>query len=88
MLLIDDIGAENSTPWARDEILGPILQYRMEQNLTTFFTSNLSLKDLEIHLSITSSGVDKVKSRRIIERIKYLSNEKKLVSENKRIIES
>lgn len=30
LLLIDDIGAENNTPWARDEVLGSILQSRMD----------------------------------------------------------
>ena len=84
LLLIDDIGAENTTPWGRDEILGPILQYRMLEHLPTFFTSNLSLKDLEAHFSITSNSVDIVKSRRIMERIKELTNELKMVSENKR----
>ena len=39
VLLIDDIGAETVTNWSRDEILGTLLQYRMEHNLSTFFTS-------------------------------------------------
>lgn len=84
LLLIDDIGAENSTPWARDEILCTILQYRMDDKLTTFFTSNLDLKALEKHLSITKDNVDIVKARRIIERISQLTNNIELVSENLR----
>lgn len=84
ILLLDDIGAENLTAWSRDEILGPILQYRMEQNLPTFFTSNLNLEELESHLSMTTSGVDKVKARRIIERIKQLTTSFELISENRR----
>lgn len=84
LLLLDDIGAENCSNWARDEVLGPILQYRMENHLPTFFTSNLTLEELEKHLSITSSGVDKVKSRRIIERIKQLTKEQELISKNRR----
>ena len=36
LLLIDDIGAEKLTDWARDEILGSILQYRMDFKLPTF----------------------------------------------------
>lgn len=84
LLLIDDIGAESVTTWSRDEILGPILQYRMESNLTTFFTSNLTIKELEEHLASTQKGVDKVKARRIIERIKQMSIEKVMISENKR----
>lgn len=84
LLLLDDIGAENCSNWSRDEILGPILQYRMENHLPTFFTSNLTLSELEKSLSITSSGVDKVKARRIIERIKQLTVQLELVSKNRR----
>lgn len=84
LLLLDDIGAENVSNFNRDEILGPILQYRMEENLPTFFTSNLTLEELESNLSITSSGVDKVKARRIIERIKQLTVNIQLVSKNRR----
>ena len=84
LLLFDDIGAENMTSWSRDEILGPIIQYRMENNLATFFTSNLSLEELEIHLSEGKNSVEKVKAKRIIERIKYLTSELKLISKNQR----
>jgi len=85
LLLIDDIGAENVSNWSRDEVLGPILQYRMENHLPTFFTSNLTLSELEKNLSITSSGVDKVKARRIIERIKQLCVYHELISKNRRV---
>ena len=81
---MDDIGAENSSSWSRDEVLGPLLQYRMDNNLPTFFTSNLTIEELEKALSISSSGVDKVKARRIIERIKQLSITQELISKNRR----
>lgn len=84
LLLLDDIGAENCTVWSRDEILGPILQYRMENFLPTFFTSNLTLEELENFLAITNSSVDRVKARRIIERIKQLTVTLELVSKNRR----
>lgn len=84
LLLLDDIGAENCSNWSRDEVLGPILQYRMENHLPTFFTSNLTIEELEKQLSITSSGVDKVKARRIIERIKQLTVSLELISKNRR----
>ncbi|MBQ2472467.1 MAG: hypothetical protein II508_07695, partial [Acholeplasmatales bacterium] len=29
VLMLDDLGSENMTPWLRDEILGPIINYRM-----------------------------------------------------------
>lgn len=84
LLLLDDIGAENCSNWSRDEILGPLLQYRMDNHLPTFFTSNLTIDELEKNLSITSSGVDKVKARRIIERIKQLTVTLELISKNRR----
>lgn len=84
LLLIDDIGAEKVTEWSRDEVLGSILQYRMDNNLETFFTSNLSIKELEEHLAVTNNKTDILKARRIIERIKFLTNEIKMVSINRR----
>ncbi|MGI6330001.1 MAG: primosomal protein DnaI [Bacilli bacterium] len=84
LLLIDDIGAENVTSWSRDEILGPLLQYRMQEKLPTFFTSNLSIKELDEHFSFSNYKTEKVKGRRIIERIEQLSLELKMVSKNRR----
>lgn len=84
VLLIDDIGAEYLTSWSRDEVLEPILQYRMDENLATFFTSNFTIEELEKHLAVTSSSIDKVKAKRIIERIKQLSEPYELVSKNYR----
>ena len=83
LLLLDDIGAETVTNWNRDEVLGTILQYRMQEKLPTFFTSNLTIKELEEHLR----GGDpdgKVKARRIIERIKYLTDNIEMIAENRR----
>ena len=84
LLLIDDIGAENVTNWGRDEVLGTILQYRMEENLPTLFTSNLTIEELEKHLMATSKEIDIVKARRIIERIEQLTENKTMISKNLR----
>ncbi len=84
LLLLDDIGAEYLTAWGRDEVIEPILQYRMDENLPTFFTSNFTLEELEKHFSVASNSVDKVKARRIMERIKQLSKEVELSSKNLR----
>ena len=84
LLLLDDIGAENCSAWSRDEVLGPILQYRMEAHLPTFFTSNLTLEELETSLAITKNPADKVKARRIIERIKQLTTTLELIGKNRR----
>lgn len=84
LLLIDDIGAENVTGWSRDDVLGTILQYRMDEILPTFFTSNLNIDELESHLAETKTNVDIVKAKRIIERIKFLSDDIELISKNRR----
>ena len=84
LLLIDDIGAENVTNWSRDEILGTILQYRMEEGLTTFFTSNLNYEELESALSITKGKTDSLKATRIMERIKNLTINMSVIGENRR----
>ncbi len=84
ILLMDDIGAENVTPWSRDEILGTILQYRMNNKLTTFFTSNFTIEELESQLAVTKQSEDLVKARRIIERIKQLCDVKEVISVNRR----
>ncbi|MFI3260329.1 MAG: primosomal protein DnaI [bacterium] len=84
LLMIDDIGAEKVTDWGRDEILGAILQYRMNEGLSTFFTSNFNIKELEAHLSMTRNNEDNVKARRIIERIKQLTEDVELISINRR----
>ncbi len=85
ILLLDDIGAEQVSEWGRDEVLGTILQKRMNNHLTTFFTSNLSIEELEIMLSSTKSSLDKVKARRIIERVKQLTEDMELITDNKRV---
>lgn len=84
LLLLDDIGAEYLTAWGRDEVIEPILQYRMDEGLPTFFTSNFTILELEKHFTTVSNSIDKVKARRIIERIKQLSVEVELISKNLR----
>lgn len=84
LLLLDDIGAEYLTAWGRDEVIEPILQYRMDEGLPTFFTSNFNILELEKHFTTASNSIDKVKARRIIERIKQLSVEVELISKNLR----
>lgn len=84
LLLIDDLGAENLTPYNRDEILCPILQYRMDNNLTTFITSNLDIKALTQHLAESSKAVEDIKAGRIISRIEQLTVDMELISKNLR----
>ncbi|WP_066365974.1 primosomal protein DnaI [Neobacillus fumarioli] len=74
ILMLDDIGAEAVSSWTRDEVLGPILQFRMLESLPTFFTSNFDFSALEHHLAYSQRGEEeKMKARRIMERIRTLS---------------
>ena len=85
VLILDDIGAEQSTPWVRDEILQVILQYRMQEDLPTFFTSNFNFEDLEKHFAKGKNGNDETwEARRVMERIRYLAEETRLEGVNRR----
>ena len=84
VLILDDIGAEQSSPWMRDEILQVILQHRMQENLPTFFTSNFSFVDLERHFATSRNGDETWQAKRVMERIRYLAQEVRLEGENRR----
>ena len=85
VLILDDIGAEQSTAWVRDEILQVILQYRMQENLPTFFTSNFDFEELEKHFAKGKNGNDETwEARRVMERIRYLAEETRLEGVNRR----
>ena len=85
VLILDDIGAEQSTAWVRDEILQVILQYRMQENLPTFFTSNFNFEELELHFAKGKHGNDETwEARRVMERIRYLAEETRLEGVNRR----
>lgn len=84
LLLLDDMGAQTNSVWSRDEVLGSILQSRMDNQLPTFFTSNYSLEELEQKLSISKGQEEKIAARRIVERIKQLTDNISMVSANRR----
>ncbi len=85
ILMIDDIGADAMSSWIRDDVLGVILQYRMQEMLPTFFSSNFTMKELERHLTVTQKGdQEPIKAMRIMERITYLSQEIMMIGQNRR----
>jgi primosomal protein DnaI len=85
VLMLDDIGAETMSSWLRDEVLGPIMQFRMLENLPTFFTSNFNYGELEHHLTYSQRGEEeKIKARRIMERIRYLTEAVEVGGPNRR----
>lgn len=89
VLILDDIGAETLSPWARDEILGAILQYRVSENLPVLYTSNYTLDQLEEHLAYSQkAGVEQLKAMRIMERIRYYTDAYRVDGRNRRLSRS
>ncbi|MGT2743624.1 primosomal protein DnaI [Streptococcus plurextorum] len=84
VLVLDDLGAEQQSSWVRDDVLQVILQYRMQENLLTFFTSNLDFAGLERHLATSRSGDETWQAKRVMERIRFLAKEVHLRGENRR----
>lgn len=85
VLMIDDIGAEEISPWIRDEVLGIILQYRMQEQKVTCFSSNFTMAELQQHLSQSNrGGQEPIKAKRIMERVKYLAQEISVAGVNRR----
>ena len=72
VLFLHDFGGETTTAFIRDEVLGAVLQDRMENKKLTFMTSNLDPAMLHNHLAETSKDVDELKASRIEERIRVL----------------
>jgi primosomal protein DnaI len=86
LLIFDDLGAETMTSWTRDEVLGVILQYRMMERLPTLYTSNYDYDELEEHLAYSQkNGLERVKAKRIMERIKHLTDSASVGGKNRRM---
>ncbi len=84
VLIFDDIGAETLSEWSRDDVLGVILQKRMDNVLPTFFSSNMTMDGLNEHFAKTRNSVDEVKARRLMERVRFLSKEVIVGGKNRR----
>ncbi|MFC3932002.1 primosomal protein DnaI [Streptococcus dentapri] len=84
VLILDDIGAEQTTSWVRDEVLQVILQHRMLEELPTFFTSNYSLANLEAKFGNIKGYDETWQAKRVLERVRYLAKAVQLKGENRR----
>ena len=73
VLMLDDLGGEMISSWLRDEIIAPIIQYRMLNNKPIYITSNLDYNLLGEHFSSTKDDINNIKSYRILERIKQMT---------------
>jgi DNA replication protein len=81
-LVLDDLGAELLSPWARDDVLYTIINERMNRALPTFFTSVYDLNNLLKHYMLSSTKEERLKAMRIIERIKAISEPLELNGKN------
>ncbi len=84
-LILDDIGSESVSSFSRDDILFPILDYRMEHKLITLFTSNLNKSDLLRYYAYDKSNKSELmRAKRLVERIDILTDAYVLQGRNKR----
>lgn len=72
VLMVDDIGGENMTSWFRDEILVPVMQYRLSAKLPVFMSSNFEYIQLIETLTVHKDEMNRVKAARLIQRLKDL----------------
>lgn len=84
LLLIDDIGSESITNFTRDDIFLPLMQHRMNFQKATCFSSNLTQEQLLTHFSLTANGEDKIRAKRIVERIASQAEEVLMKGRNRR----
>lgn len=72
LLIIDDIGAEKPSEWVRERLLS-FINTRVSNGLSTIYTSNLSLEELEIKMG-----------QRVASRIKGSTKEIQLSGSDRR----
>ena len=72
VLFLDDFGGESNTEFIRDEVLLPILQYRMVNKKPIFISSNLNKDEIIDHLRDSTKEANHVKAVRVFERIRTL----------------
>lgn len=72
VLLLDDLGSENMTSWLRDEVLGPVLNYRLMEEKPVFISSNIDPTSDQIQLHFSINHQDNLKGARIRSRLEGL----------------
>ncbi len=72
VLMMDDFGGENISGWFRDEILIPVLQYRLSAKLPVFMSSNYTHLQILNMMTLTKDEAGRSKAGRLIQRLKDL----------------
>src|SRR5690554_2999987 len=78
VLILDDLGGENMSAWFRDEILLPVIHYRLNANLMVHISSNVTFKELAEGMMLNKDN-DSIRVMRIIKRISDLTKPFKLM---------
>jgi len=81
VLMLDDIGGENMSPWFRDEVLVPVMQYRLSASLPVFMTSNYDFIKLVEAMTAVKDESNHVKAARLVQRLRKLMIYVKLTSQ-------
>lgn len=84
VLFLDDLGSEMATAWTRDEILFPLLDYRMNARKKTYFASNVEPGDLKERYTMQSDKYGEVASGRLVDRIRTLAAPHRVVGDSRR----
>ncbi len=76
ILVVDDIGSERPTPWFKENVLLPIVDYRFKSGMTTIFSSNLTINKYSSRLRGRSQNpeLEEDTNNKIIARITSLVN--------------
>jgi len=72
VLMMDDFGGENVSGWFRDEILIPVLQYRLSAKLPVFMSSNYTHSQILEMMTLTKDEAGRSKAGRLVQRLKDL----------------
>jgi len=73
VLMLDDLGSENMTPWLRDEVLGPVLNYRALEKKPLFISTNLDPLSMQEHFMCGfNTNEDEIKAKRLFSRFESI----------------
>ena len=82
ILMLDDMGTELLTKWTVQSVTYEILNARMNNKLKTWFTSNLTKQEYQMH--VMNSIGDKMTAERLMTRIDTLAAEIQMSGKNLR----
>lgn len=81
VLMLDDFGGENMSSWFRDEIIVPVMQYRLSAKLPVFVSSNFAQTRLVEVLTLQKDETSKIKALRLVKRLDDLMYDVRLTKQ-------